>query len=298
MKCSPEWIWIMMFSFLVFVSIPITTIAQKGPMEVTVSILPQKYFAEKIGGSHIKVTVMAPPGADPHVYEPRPRQIIDLSRSKLYFAIGVPFENAWLARFKSANPKLVFVQTDRGIVKIPMTATDNHDRDSHASGDSGLDPHIWLSPALVKTIALNMRDALVSADPAHTNDYRANSDAFLKEIETLDRYLQNQFSMTDKRRHFMVFHPAWGYFAKAYHLEQIPVEIEGKEPKPSEIMQLIKMSRKEGIGVIFVQPQFSTRTAKTIADAIDGKLVIADDLSEDWDRNLRAVSEAFKPALR
>ncbi len=96
----------------------------------------------------------------------------------------------------------------------------------------------------------------------------------------------------------MVFHPAWGYFAHTYRLVQIPIEIEGKEPKPAEVLQLIKTARKENIRVIFVQPQFSTRSAKTIADAIGGKLVYADDLAEDWDHNLRTVAESFKSALR
>jgi zinc transport system substrate-binding protein len=298
MKRAPVWILRVMFCLIAFTSFPSMAFTQTGPLEVAVSILPQKYFAEKIGGNHVSVTVMVPPGADPHVYEPRPRQIIELSRSKLYFSIGVPFENAWLTRFKSANTKLVFVQTDRGIVKIPLSATESHSHNSHDSQEGGLDPHIWLSPPLVKTIALTMRDALVLADPAHAADYRANSDAFLKEIEALDRYLRTQFSTGGDRRRFMVFHPAWGYFAETYHLAQIPVEIDGKEPKPSEIVQLIKMARKEGITAVFVQPQFSARTAKTIAGDIGGKLIIADDLAEDWDHNLRAVAEAFKTALR
>ncbi len=163
---------------LVLVLFPFTAFPADRPLNVTVSILPEKYFVEKIGGENVTVSVMVPVGADLHVYEPRPRQIIELSKAKLYFSIGVPFENAWLPRFKSANPKLVFVPIDRGVPKIAMTA-DSHDHDGEKGG---LDPHIWLSPPLVKAISANIKDALTAADPSHADDYRANHARFLKEI--------------------------------------------------------------------------------------------------------------------
>ncbi|MHB9027830.1 MAG: metal ABC transporter solute-binding protein, Zn/Mn family, partial [Candidatus Latescibacterota bacterium] len=273
--------------------------SETKPLAVAVSIPPQKYFAERIGGSLISVTVMTPPGADPHTYEPRPRQLIELSRARLYFAIGVPFENAWLPRLRSMNSKLTIVPTDKGIQKIPMTP--HSDGDALHRGERhevGPDVHIWLSPPLVRTVAAAMRDALVSADPAHADEYRANFEKFRKDIDALDAHLAALFSTAGERRKFIVFHPAWGYFARTYNLVQIPVEIDGKEPKPAEIMRLVKLARAEGITVIFIQPQFSARSARTIADAIGGKLVIADDLSGDWDRNLRTVAEQFKSALR
>lgn len=273
--------------------------SQTNPVPVAVSILPQKYFAERIGGSLVSVTVMTPPGADLHTYEPRPRQLIELSRAKLYFAIGASFENAWLSRLTSANPRLTVVHTDRGIRKIPLAPhSDHHAAPEKEHHEDGLDVHIWLSPPLVRTVAATMRDALVSADPAHADAYRANYETFKKEIDALDSHLSALFSTVGERRKFMVFHPSWGYFARAYNLVQIPVEVEGREPKPAEIMRLVKLARAEGITVIFIQPQFSARSAQTIADAIGGKLIIADDLSENWDRNLRTVAEQFKSALR
>jgi zinc transport system substrate-binding protein len=270
----------------------------KEPFGVTVSILPQKYFVEKIGGDYVNVTVLVPPGADPHVYEPHPRQIIELSRSRLYLAIGVPFEDAWIPRFAAANPRLRIVHTEYGIWKIPMVSEHASGARSHGTVEEGLDPHVWLSPPLVKIIAGNIREALSSADPADSAAYRARYDAFVREIDSLDSYLKSLFPADAPARKFMVFHPAWGYFAQTYHLVQIPVEIEGREPKPAEILQLVKTARSEDIRVIFVQPQFSTRSAKTIAGSIGGSIVVADDLAENWDRNLRSVAVSFKDALR
>jgi zinc transport system substrate-binding protein len=273
--------------------------SETKPLSVAVSILPQKYFAERIGGSLVTVTVMTPPGADPHSYEPRPRQLIEFSRAKLYFAIGAPFENAWLPRLRSANPRLTIVQTDRGIRKISMIPhTDGDAAHRGERHEEGPDIHIWLSPPLVRTVAAAMCDALITADPTHAGEYRANFEKFNKEIGALDTYLTEFFSKAGEHRKFMVFHPAWGYFARTYNLVQIPVEVEGKEPKPAEIMGLVKLARAEGITVIFIQPQFSSRSARTIANAIGGELVVADDLSGDWESNLRAVAEQFKSALR
>jgi zinc transport system substrate-binding protein len=97
---------------------------------------------------------------------------------------------------------------------------------------------------------------------------------------------------------FMVFHPAWGYFAQAYGLRQVPIEVEGKAPKPAQLMALIDHARESGIRVVFVQPQFSTKSAALIAQEIGGQVAFADPLAEDWPQNLRQVAEKFRAALR
>ncbi len=276
---------------------------------VFVSIVPQKYFVEKIGGNLVSVSVMVQPGANPHVYEPRPNQMAGLSKARLYFAIGVTFENAWLPRFAKLNPQMRIVHSDKGINKMAMVAHHHPDeetvhphaprlKDAHRDEAPGaLDPHVWVSPPEVKMISRNILGALVDIDPANNRTYKSNYEAFLKEIEELDRDLKKIF--LDKRGlKFMVYHPAWGYFARAYGLNQVPVELEGKEPKPEQLKALIEQSRKEGIKIIFVQPQFSTKSAETIAKAIGGQVIFADPLREDWEQNLREQAEKFKEALR
>lgn len=286
-------------SICLFTMLFISAVAlAEEPIGVTVSISPEKYFAEKIGGARISVTVMVPPGADAHVYEPKPKQLIALARSKLYFGIGLPFERAWLRRFKTANPHLRFVFTDERITKIPMKYQEYHSGEARHERGEGLDPHVWLSPRLVKTIALSMYEALAEADPVHRLEYAANCRAFNAEVDTLDASLKSVFACAKGHPRFMVFHPAWGYFADAYGLEQIPIEIEGREPKPSELIQLMKTAKALNITVIFVQPQVSARSAKAIADAVGGRTVYADPLAENWAANLRTVAEKFYTALR
>jgi zinc transport system substrate-binding protein len=97
---------------------------------------------------------------------------------------------------------------------------------------------------------------------------------------------------------FMVFHPAWGYFAHAYGLKQVPIEIEGKTPKPAQLKELIEYARENGIKVIFVQPQLSTKSAGLIAREVGGQVTFADPLAEDWMGNLRHVADKFQAALK
>jgi zinc transport system substrate-binding protein len=267
-----------------------------APIPVFVSILPQKTFVEKIGGAFVSVSVMVLPGANPHNYEPKPGQMIALSKAGIYFAIGIGFEDVWLKRFGSTNPTMKIVHTEQGIDKIPMLSHDHQDS-SHDEHDGIADPHVWLSPPNVKIIAKNISDGLSQADPAHRADYEENLRKFEREIDDLDAELRKVFS-DRKGAKFMVFHPAWGYFAHAYGLEQIPVEIEGKEPKPSKLKALIEQAKRDGIRIVFVQPQFSTKSAEAIAKAIGGEVAVADDLHPEWANNLREQAEKFKKALR
>ena len=267
-------------------------------LPVFVSIAPQKYFVERIGADRVTVSVMVAPGANPATYEPRPRQMVALGSARIYFAVGAPFESAWLSKIVAANPSMKVIHTDAGIEKIAMaahTGDEGHGEAGHAPG--GLDPHVWLSPPLVKTQAAHILDALVAADTAGAAVYRANYLAFARDLDSLNVDLKQVFQGKTGGE-FMVFHPSWGYFARAYGLRQVPVEIEGKNPKPAQLQALITHARERGIQVVFVQPQFSKRSAEIIAKAIGGKVVVADPLAEDWLTNIRRQAEAIAAALR
>jgi zinc transport system substrate-binding protein len=292
----------------VFLLLPVSAYAQK-PFQVTVSIVPQKYFVEKIGGDLVDVSVMVEPGVDPHVYDPRPQQMTALTRSEIYFAAGVPFENVWLDKFSAANPGIVMVHTEAGIEKLKMD-DDHHDGDKqgedhsikaahkHSRDHDSFDPHSWLSPSAVLIQARNILRALASFDPAHADLYESNYRKLVAELVDLDLELMKIFRGAGENRQFMVFHPSWGYFAAAYGLVQVPVEIEGKEPKAADLQRLILHAREKGIKAVFVQPQYSATSARVIADAIGGQIVVADPMAEDWAKNLREVAEKFRAALK
>ena len=284
------------------------------PLSVFVSILPQQYFVQQIGKEKVAVSVMVQPGASPATYEPKPLQMAKLSDARLYFSIGVPFETFWLDKIASANPDMTIVHTDKGIEKLPMAVhhheddppadhhedaampEDDHDHDND-HGHAGLDPHIWLSPKLVKIQAGHILEALCAEDPENKDFYTENFNVFIENIEALDqdlaRMLKNSAGMQ-----FMVFHPSWGYFARDYNLKMIPIEIEGKNPKPAKLQRLIAHARSEGIKVIFVQPQFSTKSAQIVAGEINGRVLPADPLALAWLGNMKKTAEQFKEVLK
>lgn len=252
-------------------------------LDVTVSILPQRYFVERIGGDHVAVNVMVLPGESPATYEPRPEQLRALSEADLYFSIGVPFENAWLGRIASTNDEMVMVDTTEGIERI-------------AQDGGNPDPHIWLAPSLVRIQAATIADALTSADPANAKGYKANLEAFLEDIGELDAEIRETLAGVEGRK-FMVFHPSWRYFARDYELEMIAIEVGGQEPSAAELARLIATAKEEEIEVIFAQPEFSTQAADTIADEIGGEVLLISPLAEEWLENLRRVAMTFAEHL-
>jgi len=295
------------------------------PLPVFVSILPQQYMVEQIGKEKVKVRVMVRPGASPATYEPKPAQMAALSKTALYFSIGVPFETFWMDKITASNPRMTLIRTDRGIPKIPMAAHHRHDEDhgtdeeesghdhEHNDHDSsrhessgydsngheheGLDPHIWTSPMRVKTQADTILAALIDLDPENKTVYTQNHAAFVQKLVALDQDLHELFKDKTGTR-FMVFHPSWGYFARDYGLEMIPIEIEGKSPKPAQLKELIQHARENRIQVIFVQPQFSAKSAKLIAREINGQVVKADPLALNWMENMKTMASKFKEVLK
>jgi len=213
-----------------------------------VSILPQAYFLERIGGDRVDISVMVGPGQSPATYEPRPKQMAEISTARVYFRLGVPFENVWAKRIGKANPMMKIIDTRRGIELMPMSTRHHHEdkkrnepQKKHTQDTGMKDPHIWLSLRLVKVQAENICEALIDEDPAYRAYYEENLKVFHKDLESVDQEI-SQILRKLKTRKFMVFHPVWGYFARDYGLEQVPIEIEGKEPNAKDLDYLINNS--------------------------------------------------------
>lgn len=280
----------------------ITAPESNGPLNATVSILPQKYFVERIGGEHVNVNVMVEPGDSPATYEPRPEQLAALSQADAYFSIGVPFEGAWLDRIASANSEMLMVDATTGIARMPMKThrhgeAEGHEEEVYHEGEpENPDPHIWLSPALVKAQAQTIYEALAALDPAHEDAYQANLDSFIADIDILDTDIREALEGGENKK-FMVFHPAWGYFARDYGLEMIPVEVGGQEPSAAELAAFVTEAREEDIKVIFAQPEFSAKAAETIANEIGGEVLLISPLAPDWLDSLRHVADTFAEVL-
>jgi len=271
--------------------------ANEKPIRVFVSILPQAYFVEKIGGDRVLVDVFVLPGKSPATHAPTPTQISKLSKSDIFFRIGLPFENTFIPKIKPSAKHLKIIDTRKGVPLRKMEgAHDSHGHHHDHHHHSGNDPHIWLSPILAKIQAQTIYDALIEFDPGGEALYQSNYKKFINELDQIHHKLKASLSKV-KGESIFVFHPSFGYFTDTYGLKQVAVEMEGKAPKGRELSLFIKKAKKENVHVIFVQPQFDKSAAQKIARAINGVVVTLDPLARDYIGNLERMAQKVSEAL-
>ncbi len=265
--------------------------ATGSPVDVFVSIPPQRWLCRQLAGDQVTVHLLVDKGQEPHAFEPTPRQIQALSRSVLFFTAGLEFEHEITRRLKSSSPNLRIVDTSNNIEKIPMKeAVHEH------GGMEVLDPHVWLSPPNLKSMAEVMLGSLVRVQPGNERLYRDNFQRLSRELDALDSTVLKELASYGGAS-FFVFHPAFGYFAHRYNLHQVAVETGGKSPTPRQLFALIRKARADGVKVVFVQPQFDPSSAESIARAIDGKVVALDPLAENSVESIRIMAEKIASAL-
>ena len=249
-------------------------------LTVFVSVLPHKMLVERVGGSRVDVSVMVGKGFNPATYQPTPRQLAQLANADIYLRTGVPFEDSWLPRFRSVNPRMPVLDLREGIELMPVA------RHAHADHGAVLDPHIWTDPLLLEHQAALVRDLLQQRLPEYADEFAANYQRLSHQLQDLDQEIRRMLDGVAQRR-FLVFHPAWGYFARRYGWQQLAAEHEGKEPNARELALLIEQAMQQGIRKVIIQPQNNSKTARTLAQAIRGTLVVADPLAEDYFSGLR-----------
>ncbi len=260
---------------LAIIIIFLTTVIYAN-INAIVSILPQQTFLRAIGGDKVDISLMVQMGSSPHTYEPKPSQMVDISKADIYFTIGVEFEKVWLPKFVNQNKDMIIADISQNIVKTKD------------------DPHIWVSPSNVKQIVTNIYNQLISIDKINQSYYKDNLDKYLQKIDNLDIEIKDILKNTPKDSYFMVFHPAWGYFAKEYNLIQLAIEIDGKQPKPKDIIKIIKQAKQYNIKTIFTAPEFSPKVALQIAKEIDIKVIKISPLNPNWSDNLLKLAKGIK----
>lgn len=265
------------------------------PISIFVSILPEVYFVEKIGGEKVSVHALVSPGQSPATYGPTPKQMALLADSRAYFRIGVPFENSLVPKLQRTMKDLRIVDLREGIALLEMQHHEEVEEEGHDHGEEELDPHIWLDPMLVKQQAEIIKTTLSDIDPLNSSFYEKNFKIFAGELDALHQGLIETLTPLAGSTIY-VFHPAYGYFCRAYGLHQKSVTINGKEPGARHLARLIEAARGEGVKVIFVQPQFSRKAARSIARAIGGVVVALDPLAEDYIENMKAMAVQIKEA--
>lgn len=259
-------------------------------LRVFVTIPPQCSFVERIGGDRVSCSVLVEPGQSPESFEPPPQRLVELSRAELYFRIGIGFETSWLDRVRAVHPELRIVDTREG---VKLLEAGHKEPDGHGHGD----PHIWLDPGRVRVQAENIERGLEAADPKGASLYKANLSAFLEDLASVDSEIRGRLRNAQGRK-FLVWHPAWGYFADAYGLEQIAVEEEGKEPNAKNLASLLERIRREGFRMIFVSEETRSRSVESFAQAARLTLVRLDPLSRSYLENLRFMADRIAEGLR
>ncbi|MCC4771941.1 zinc ABC transporter substrate-binding protein [Methanosarcina sp. DH2] len=270
------------------------------PILVAVSVVPQAEFVEKVGGDKVKTVVIIPPGADPHTYELSPKEVQEISKASMLVTVGVgmPFEEVWINKFETMNSGTLIVNCSKG---LELRELEEHDHEEEEEGERDeesdedheeLDPHIWTSPANAKIMVEDIYEGLVKLDPENEAYYAQNKDAYLEELDALDERIREKLEGSEGSN-FLVYHPSWGYFAEDYGLNMISVEIEGKEPSAQDLAKLVDLAKEKNVKVIFVQSQFSTRSAEVLAQEIGGEVVAVDPIAKDYITNMDNVSDIF-----
>ena len=258
---------------------------------VIASIAPVEYLAKAVGGDKIEVQSLAK--GDVHSYEPKPNDMKAVAKARIFIAAGLEFEEAWIPRFKASAKNLVVVKSDAKIAKLKEERGEQTEHDE--KHEAHADPHVWLNPMLAITMARNISDALIDMDKANKDFYLENFQKLMNDLLAFDESAKNELAGL-KNRKFVVYHPAWGYFAAHYDLEQISIERSGKEPKIDEMASTLKMIKDENIKVIFADPNRSQKSAQILASQTGAKVELLDPLGYNLLENLKIAVGAIKDA--
>jgi zinc transport system substrate-binding protein len=281
--------------FLLMFALPMVVFADSS-IKIHVSILPQKYFVEKIGRDKVKVDVLVKAGKSPATYAPSPSQIKKLNMADIYFSIGVPFENSILHKIKSMD-NIKIIDINQGVTLRDISKHRHNEKSGHNSHAAGKDPHTWMNPLIVKKYSRTIYQALSKFDPKSSEYYKNNYLKFIKDLNKLDKRLHTILNEL-KGENLFVFHPFLGYFTDAYGLKQIAIDTMGKAPRGKELSRIIKLAKKEGIKRIFVQPQFDRNAANKIASVINGTVISIDSLAYDYLDNMENIAQTIARELK
>jgi len=257
-------------------------------LTVAVSIVPQASFVKAVGGDYVKVETMIPPGASPENYSPSPQAMEQVSKAKIYFAMGVPAETSGIL------PRLQELNTSMKVVNLAGKVDQVYPAREIAPGQK--DPHRWMSPKrareMVKIIALE----LSAVDKDHAETYQKNAEAYQKQLQDLDQDIRSSLASVQGKS-FIVYHPAMGYFADDYGLKMIALETEGKEATVHDFQAVIDQAKKDNIKVVFYQAEMDSKQARTLAQELGGQAELIAPLSPNYIDNLRKTAVVFSKTL-
>jgi len=264
--------------------------AEKMPQKpiIAVSIVPEKTFVQAVCGDLWDIVVMVPPGYSPESHEPLPKDIEKFHQASLFFTIGVPVESASLLEEAKKVPSM-------SVIPLHKKVAEYYSDKEFSPGNR--DPHIWLSPKRVMLMVQHISKVLIQEDPDNASKYQENALRFVEELARLDKEIQALLDPLENKA-FLVFHPAFAYFASDYSLTMYSLEEEGKEANPSHMINMIQLAKEKGIKVIFYQEEHASQQAQTFANEIKGTAVSLAPLSPDYHANLRLMAQSIANASK
>jgi len=254
-----------------------------GKVNVVTTIAPLSDFILAVGGDRVEVTVLVPPGAEPHTYEPTPSQMKDVATADLYVMNGAGLE-FWMDKVLGVNKNMVVIDSSEGAVVLRESADE-------------IDPHIWTSLRNAAVQVNNIFSGLIQVDPENSDYYTRNRDEYLEKLKALDGELNQTFA-TKEDRTFIVYHPAWTYFARDYNLVQVPLLENEKEPGPKYLASIIDLARENNITTIFVEPQYNPKSAEVIAREMKANIEVLDPLAENYLENMRYAGQEIAKSMK
>ncbi|MCL2479409.1 MAG: zinc ABC transporter substrate-binding protein [Treponema sp.] len=280
------------------VGINADTVQGSGKPVLALSILPQQYFAQRIAGDRVDTMVLAGPGANPHSYEPTPGQLRDLAGAGAWVISGIEFEITFVPKIRNLFPSLPIIDGTEGVhFRILESNGDTDITDIQDDDDVGIDRHTWLGSEGAKIMASHIRDALCELDSADSQFFNENYNSLVSDIDQEFAFLKTDLAGLNGKT-VLVYHPAFGYFLDEFGIIQDAVETGGKEPTPRVLTQIIERAKSENIKMIFVQAQFPSESAGTVAAAVGAEMVVLDPLALDWLDNIKYMGEVLKRAVQ
>jgi len=252
-------------------------------IQVAATIAPLADLVKAVGGDRVDVTVVVPPGAEPHTFEPTPSLMVKLSQADLYVMNGAGLE-FWMDQLLQSSGNLRIVDSSLGIELLQEDGKETN-------------PHIWLSLRNAAIQVKNICSGLSDLDPDNRDYYIQNRDDYLSKLHALDEEFNRSFANVTTPV-FIVHHPAWSYFARDYRLEQIPLLVEEKEPGPRYLSQVIDLARESNIATVFLEPQFNPKAAEVIAREMSARLIVLDPLAPDYLESMRYAGREIAQSMQ
>jgi zinc transport system substrate-binding protein len=277
--------------FLPFFSCEVKEKPNSGKPTVLVSIPPYAYFVKKIAQDAVEIETLVPAGTNPHIYEATPQKVQRHQNAALWIYLGESFDKKVFKFFQDVKKPIQIVDITEGthLLSICEENAMATERTHCHHDDEGKDLHIWLSPTLAKLQAEKIAKALIELIPSQAVKFESNLQTFLNELDELDQQIATML-MPKRGKAILVSHPAFGYFCRDYHLIQLSVEIEGKEPLPQHVAEILNKAKSYSVQTVLTEPQYSNKGAELLAQSLSLPTQMVDPYAENFSENLLTIA--------